>query len=154
MHLFAPSVPVRLIQLVGALSLTDTMFAQASTCKATRAKQLPIIAFERKARLTVRPDWVVLRVSGAPIVFSMNIQTIIMALVPALLVLYVGRENSAKHRQVARAAHKKQYDTCLAAGRCPVCNGKPFDQILMNGCTGCIDCRSTGKANTYLARRV
>ena len=77
-----------------------------------------------------------------------------MTMVLALLVLYVGFTYNANHRQLARATYKKQWDSRLTAGRCPVCDGKPFDQILMNGCTGCIDCRSTGEADAYLARRI
>ena len=90
----------------------------------------------------------------ASTVFTMNIQITTMTLVLALLVLCVSYVKNADYRQGSRISQKAKWDSRIAAGRCPVCDGKPFEQILMNGCTGCIECASTGKAKAYLTRRV
>jgi hypothetical protein len=85
----------------------------------------------------------------------MNTQiTLTMTLAAALLLLCGLYMKNASQRQVARVASKEKWYASLDAGRCPVCDGKPFDQILMNGCTGCVDCASTGRAGTYIARRI
>ena len=57
-------------------------------------------------------------------------------------------------RASGKASAKEQWAAKLAAGRCPVCDGKPFEIILMSGNTGCVDCASTGKASAYTSRRV
>ena len=90
----------------------------------------------------------------ASTVFTMNIQITTMMLVLALLVLCVSYVKNSDYRQDSRTSQKAKWDSRIAAGLCPVCDGKPFEQILMNGCTGCIDCASTGKAKAYLTRRV
>jgi len=84
----------------------------------------------------------------------MNTQITTMTLVLALLVLCVSYVKNSDYRQDSRTSQKAKWDSRIAAGRCPVCDGKPFEQILMNGCTGCIECASTGKAKAYLTRRV
>ena len=60
----------------------------------------------------------------------------------------------ASGKASGKASAKEQWAAKLAAGRCPVCDGKPFEIILMSGNTGCIDCASTGKASVYTSRRV
>lgn len=60
----------------------------------------------------------------------------------------------ASGKASGKASAKEQWAAKLAAGRCPVCDGKPYEIILMSGNTGCIDCASTGKASVYTSRRV
>ena len=55
----------------------------------------------------------------------------------------------ADQRKKERASAHAERDARLAAGLCPVCGGEPFEQILMSGNTGCIDCASTGTARVY-----
>ena len=66
----------------------------------------------------------------------------------------LARLSRASAKASGKASAKEQWAAKLAAGRCPVCDGKPFEIILMSGNTGCVDCASTGKASAYTSRRV
>ena len=66
----------------------------------------------------------------------------------------LARLSRASAKASGKASAKEHWAARLAAGRCPVCDGKPFEIILMSGNTGCVDCASTGKASVYTSRRV
>ena len=83
----------------------------------------------------------------------MNPHTMLSALLLLSLTLYLTWPSTRARRAVARAAAQELHISRLAAGRCPVCDGRPFEQILMNGLTGCLDCRSQGTARAYRAGR-
>lgn len=50
-----------------------------------------------------------------------------------------------------RAAERRHVisEALLAEGLCPGCAGAPFNNVLMNGLSGCLDCDSTGTAARY-----
>lgn len=56
-------------------------------------------------------------------------------------------------RNAARALRQAQVARLLAQGVCPECSGKPFEQVLMNGLSGCLECGSKGTASAYRACR-
>jgi hypothetical protein len=61
--------------------------------------------------------------------------------------------NFAPASRMRRIAAVETEARLIASGSCPTCAGKPFENILQNGCTGCFDCQSTGSAKVYLAKR-
>jgi len=49
----------------------------------------------------------------------------------------------------AAALREQRKSEFLAKGLCPTCEGNPFEHVLMNGLSGCLDCSSTGSAWKY-----